>query len=1010
MSFLPSLVRKPYFALALTLFAAVSAALSLSTVPVALYPSVARPAISVTCTYPGANAREVMNTVAGPLEEKVNGVEGMSRMTSTCSDTGAYSLTVFFHIGVDRDMALTKVQGRVQQALSLLPQEVKNTGVTVESGSSEELGVLTLRSAGGKLTREQVVDYAFGVVNPAILRVPGVGSSTVKDNKVAMRIWLDEKKMAAHGISSDEVVSAIKSQNVQASLGSVGASPTQTAESRIIALISKGRLDSAKDFQNVIIRTEAGGGLVRLGDIARVEKGLEGYTYSALYDETPAVYIRIVQLPGVDVRRTMRAIKTELARLEPSFPGDLTWDMTYDTTRYMEEVLENVSWALTLSFLLSVLLAFAFLRSLRGTMVVALSALVSAAFAFAVLSAAGYFVNLVVLYAFVLAIGLSVAFAAMMVARILELMAEDKDAEFAASLAVARYASRFAAAAVSIALAMIPVALVDGLQGVFYRQFSIVLSSVALASGVMALVLVPAFSALVLRRGDACVSSQAKLGRHFLTPFVRVFCLVACGVTAWGLGVELPKEFIPAEDMGVLVVDCKAAEGTSMPQTVEVMRRIYSRVRGKGGVLKSATLLGESVISGNGENNAKTYLVLDDWSKRDRATKEIFEDVRAAVADIPDAMVYALTLPPLQGQGSQGGLTILVQSMEDADPVRFANEMQRYLAALKRSPLVEHANCGTIADVPHLRVHVDREKCELMKVPMLSLYTALQHALGSVYVNDINLGTQVNRVTVMSDWDGRSSVDRVGDLYVRSQTGDMVPVSTLATFSEELGVRDCYRCNKYLYATAQFYPKKGVADSEAIAEIRRISAETLPRGYLQDWSGLIYEQFQSRGDTKMLMALSVLSAYVVLMVLFGSAVRPLLCLLPTVMAILGGVVLHFITGVPMSLYSQFAILLLVLVLAALSVLVNQQDSGLVLTFLPLVLFAAVLPLALSWGAGSAGSRSFGLTLAGGFLFYAIGIRLLLTWNCCLPRSGDGRDNRPFGRIMTGRGSGTLQSK
>ena len=246
------LVRRPYFAIAVVLLSVVVAAMSFPRAPVSLYPNVARPAISVSCTYPGANAREVMNTVAGPIEEKVNGVEGMSRMTSSCSDTGAYSLTVYFHVGVDRDMALTKVQSKVQQALSLLPQEVKNTGVTVESGSTEELGLLTLRSAGGKLAREQVVDYAYGVVNPAILRVPGVGSSTVKDNKVAMRIWLDANKMAAHGIASEEVVSAIKSQNVQASLGSVGASPTEEPGCRVVSLISRGRLDAAEEFEKIV--------------------------------------------------------------------------------------------------------------------------------------------------------------------------------------------------------------------------------------------------------------------------------------------------------------------------------------------------------------------------------------------------------------------------------------------------------------------------------------------------------------------------------------------------------------------------------------------------------------------------------------------------------------------------------------------------------------------------------------------------------------------------------------
>ena len=970
MNLVANLVRRPHFAIAVMLLSVVVAAMSFPRVPVSLYPNVARPAISVSCTYPGANAREVMNTVAGPIEEKVNGVEGMSRMTSSCTDTGAYSLTVYFHVGVDRDMALSKVQSKVQQALSLLPQEVKNTGVTVESGSTEELGLLTLRSAGGKLAREQVVDYAYGVVNPAILRVPGVGSSSVKDNKVAMRIWLDANKMAAHGITSEEVVSAIKSQNVQASLGSVGASPTEEPGCRIVSLISKGRLDTAEDFEKIVVRTESRGGLVRLGDIARVDKGLQGYSYAALYDETPAVFIRIVKLPGVDVRKTMKLIKAELRKLEPSFPGDLAWDMTYDTTLYMDAALDSVVRSLALAFALAVLVAAIFLRSARGALLVAVSSAVPLAIAFAVLVAAGFFLSLVSLYAFIVATGVAVAFSAFMASRIRALADEGMEPRAAAESAAVRYAPRVCAATVAIALAMVPVAMVDGFQGVVYRQFSIVLAAAALASALAAVVVVPAFAAVLPVRAKT-QGRPSSARQTLLSPAVSYVALAACALAAWGIGKGLPSEFVPAEDIGEIIVDCKMAEGTSMPVTADVMRRIYRRVREIGGIQKSTTLLGESIVSGYGENNAKMYLVLDDWAKRDKSMFEIAEEIKKAVADIPEAKVFTICPPPVQGQGYQGGLTVLVQSMEDADPVRFANEMQKFRAALARSPLAEDANCGTVADVPHLRVYVDREKCELMKVPMLSLYTTLQHALGSVYVNDINLGTQVNRVTVMSDWPGRSSADRVGDLYVRSKTGDMVPVSALVTFGEELGVRDCYRCNQYLYATCQFLPKEGVASSEAIEEVKRISAENLPRGYAQSWSGLIYEQFQSRGDTGILVGLSVLAVYVVLMVLSGSLVRPLECLLPAAAAALGAVALHMATGVPMSLYSQFSVLLLVVTCSALAVLSDPRDGLAARVSLPLVLAVSFLPLALSSGAGGAGSRSMGVALLGGFAFYAL---------------------------------------
>jgi len=984
-----SLVRRPYLAAALALMALIAAVLAIPSVPVALYPSVARPAISVSCTYPGANAREVMNTVAGPIEEQVNGVEGMSRMTSSCSDTGSYSLTVYFHIGFNRDLALMKVQSKVQQALSLLPQEVKNTGVTVETGSTEELGILTLRSKTGKMTREEVVDYAYGVVNPAILRVPGVGKSTVKDNKVAMRVWLDAKRMAAHGINTEEVVSAIKAQNVQASLGSVGASPTAAPDSRVISLISKGRLDKAEDFEKIVVRTEAGGGLVRLGDIARIDKGQQGYAYAALYDETPAVYILIHQLPGVDVRKTMATIKRELTQLEASFPSDLAWDMTYDTSRYMMAALRSALLSGALAFALALVVAGLFLHSLRGTLVVALAAVVPVAVAFTALVACGYFANVITLYAFSPAVALACAFAAAMAGRIARhQLVTGCDMVAAAEAVLPGAMAPFLGAGVAIALAMVPVAMIDGMQGVVFRQFAFVLGVSSPAAALSALLVVPPLAARLLRR-RAVRAYAGKQGAVALPGGAAVLVFAACGLAAWALARELPQEFIPDEDMGVVIVDCKTAEGTSMPITADVMRRIYRRVRAVGGIEKSATLLGESVVSGYGENNAKTYLILDDWSRREKSSVEMARAIHAEVADTPEAAVFTLRPPPMPGQGAQSGLCVLIQSMEDADPVRFAHEAQRLRAAFARSPLCANANCGAEADVPHLRVFVDREKCELMQVPMSSLYTTLQHALGSVYVNDVNLGTQVNRVTVMADWSDRATQASVAGLYVRSKTGEMVPVDTLVTFGEELGVRDCYRCNKYLYCSAQYMPKPGVSSSEAIADVRRIAAETLPRGYVQDWGGLVYEQFQARGDTGLLVALAILAAYLVLMVTTGSFVRPFACLLPTLAALLGAVLLHAATGVAISLYSQMAMLLTVVIGAVLGRLTPSGESCFRRGLPAFLMAAAMLPLACALGAGSAGSRSLGVTLAGGFV--CLGLVTILIRP---PEETDARDGNP----------------
>ena len=977
-------VSRPRLAAVVALVILLAGALSAPLLPVALYPTLARPAISVSCSYPGANAVEVMNTVAGPLEEKVNGVEGMDRMTSSCHDTGSYSLTVNFAVGYDRDIALMKVQSKVQQAMSLLPQEVKNTGVTVESGTTEELGILTLRSVGGQLSRDQVADYVFGVVNPAILRVPGVGKSVVKDDKLAVRVWMKPERIAALGLNTDDVVAAIKAQNVQASLGSVGARPSEDATARVVTLISKGRLSSPEEFGEIIVATDAKGGLVRLKDVATVGMGPQGYSYAALYEETPAVYVAIYLLPGANPLEAMAAVKAELKKLEPFFPADLAWDMTYDTTEYMYKALRSVALAIALAALLLFVALWGGLRSLSGALVATLSALVPASLTATALLVAGYQVNLLTLYAFLA----SLAFAAGLSAWTIALVRKGRLPGM----------EQVAAGAI-VACAAIPLAFVDGVQGVLFRQFSIVFAVMALASVFNALLLVPV---VAKRMGGTCLSRPGDGGRDKHGPpkphlILALLLAALAGLVTYVLSAKLPREFVPDEDMGVLYVDCKTAEGTPMEVTSEVMRRIYREARALGGIEKCATLLGESIINGSGENQSKMLLVLKDWSERgrDESLYEIVRRVQKIADDIPEAEVFALRMPPVKGMGSQGGVSVLFQSIGDNDPVKFSREVLRMRGELAKSPLVESVNGGFYTDTPHLRVVIDRAKCELMKVPMSSIYTVLQHNLGSIYVNDVNLGTQVNRVTAMADWSGRARPEDIRNLYVRSKTGAMVPIDTLVTCHEELGPRSCYRCDQYLYCTEQFIPKPGVSTSEAVEEVRRICREKLSPGFLNDWAGFTYESLKSRGDEGLLFGLSLFLAYLVLVAYRESWRAAFRALLPGVTAVFGAILALTVAGVAFSVYSRYALAMLVASTAAMS-LVASGGTRLSRPLLPLLAALTMLPLVFASGAGAAGSRSLGLTLFGGYVAYAI-LGSFIAALCPDPRRQDAVPNEEMTR-------------
>ena len=1005
-------VRRSRMSGAIAIVALVAGVLSALSLPIAFFPSVARPAISVTCSYPGANSREVMNTVAGPLEDKVNGVEGFDNMSSSCSDTGAYSLTVYFQAGYDRDLALMKVQAAVQQALTQLPQEVKNTGVTVGIGQTIDLGYVTCYSERGEMTRDEVVDYVFGVVNPAISRVQGIGAASVQDEKIAMRVWLDSDRMAALGINTSEVVDAIKAQNVQASLGTVGASPTDDVRCRVISLVSKGRLTTAEEFGAIIVRTKQDGSLVYLRDIAKLGLGHESYAHMGLFGDKAACVTHLYQLPGANTLETIARVKKLLAELEQRFPGDLRWDMTVDVSRYSSSALGGAAMSLALAALIALVALIALFRSLRMALVPLCASTVVFAIVLTVLAATGFFITVLTLYALAAALVFMFGVTAYVTA-----------AHRRGQLAETRIPVLAASALVSFAALVL--LLIGGVQGLILRQFAVVFAVTGLATGFVALTVVPALAGLKVNRrivessndsaaiatGETPVAPESnRTIDESKNPKSHTAFVVACAVVAalalatLAISARMPRDLVPNEDFGVVLVDIKTNYGTSRPKVVEIATEIYQRACKVCDIEKSCTVFGEGIFSPSGENAAKMYLVLKPWSERGagESTREIIARLRKSVADIPEAEINFLTLPTVPGIGTAAYVSPLVLSTADNDPVRLASEAHRLQAILARSPLADGVTCGYNTDSPHLRIKVDRAKCELLHVPLSSLFATLQHYLGSIYINDINLGTQVNRVTLMSDWKGRSTPETMAGLHVRSTTGAMVPVSTLLEYDEEPGPNTIYRHNRYIYCTVDVSQKQGVSLQDMMDEISRIFARELPRDFDTGWSGIAYEESSNPGHMDLMIVLSVLAVYLVLLVRFESWRKAFFALLPTVAGVFGGVLLLFVTGVSLSIYSRFALLVIVFVTASFSLFddsvpgatgilpvanpipgamgvspVAEPKSSHLTFWLLLIGAAMALPLVLSSGAGEVGSRSFGMTLLGGYIFFAcVGLPLM----------------------------------
>ena len=904
-----SFVARPRLAVAAAFLLAVSGVVGVLSARYRLYPTVAEPTITISCTYPGANSREVMNTVAGPIEDQINGVENMLYMTSSCADSGAYSCTVAFEIGTDRDVALMKVQTLVQQALSMLPQEVKNTGLTVKAGTPEDFAILTLRSPRGRLSFQEISDYVFGVVQPAVLRVQGVGDATVRSDKVAMRIWFDPKRMAALGISPDEAVDAVRKQNIQASIGSVGATPTGDPNGRVISLIAQGRLKRIGQFEDIIIRTNADGGLVHLKDIARIELGHQAYNYQSYQDDVPAVQVQISLFPGEDLRRTHAQLEKTLRELQRDFPEDLTWEMTYDATDFMYACFSELGRCAAVGMLVLVVMLLVLLRDVKSVLALLLSMALSVAPSVAVISLSGESVNVLVLIALFLSCGIALL-------------------DALALLKGASVGSICVSALVMVAV-FVPVGFVQGLTGAVYRQFAIVLATSAAVSAFVSLSVMSVVRSRYLKdRGEVRGARTLERTATWLVgrPAVLLAIFAFLSVLAVALFKSVPSTLVPDEDTGRVNLNVETPECTRMPMTAETARRAAEAIRSIDGVSTVLTLCGNSGTGGAGENQAQVTVLLDEWGERgktggdDRAITRKISELNAA---FPLAAFYPL--PPSTLPGLGGSVQLFIMSTSDDDPIRLADEAHRMKRIIGTSPLVDRAVCGYTATTPHLRVTVDRAKCELVKVPLSALYSTLQTYLGSLYVNDINLGTQVNRVTVQADWNARAGQEAVKDIFVRSSTGAMVPVGSLVTFEEELGPRVCYRYNKYVYCAITVVPALGVSSREVIDECIRILDKDLPHGFAYAWGNLTFHEMRGVGNTGAIGLLAALLAYLILVVRFNSWRKPLAALLPVVGVAAFAAVGLYVTGVPMSVHSQVSVLLVALLAVKCAVL--RMESG-----------------------------------------------------------------------------------
>ena len=1000
-------IERPRFALVISIVLTLAGALAVKTLPITQYPQVTPPQVSVRARYPGASASDLANTVAIPLEEEVNGVDDMLYMASDCDDSGNYNLTVTFEIGTNLDLDMVKVQNRVQQAVPRLPEEVTKQGVSVYTRSSDMLGFLVLRSPNGTYDRLALSDYIYNHIKNVLARVPGVGSVDVYGPKRSMRVWLDAERLSALGLGGEAVIAAIQNQNRQAALGSVGAAPNPGEIKQVLTLQTQGRLNQPEDFQEIIVRTEEQGGVVRLKDVAEVELGENNYGFSGLYNGADSVSIALSQKPGSNAIQAMDGVQRELARLRERMPGDMELSTAYDATTVVRASIKEIVSTLFVTFVLVVFVCYLFLQDWRATLVPMLTIPVSVFATFAVMKAFGYSINTLTLFGLVLAIGSIVDDAIVVVERVQYLMETRGMERKAASYLTMKEVTGAIIATTLVLLAIfIPVAFIPGITGKVYQQFAVTMSVSICFSTLNALTLSPAicatmlnppkmhrrgpfgwFNALLNRSRGGYISLSAFLARRLA---LSALLLISTILLTWVWFKQTPTSFLPDEDQGVVFADVRLPEGAIKTRTEEIMHEITAIARDVPGVEFVQAVTGFSMMGGRAENMGFVLIGLTHWSERnapDMHAAVIMNTIRGKCAAITGATVNFFMPPSIPGLGANSGLDIRLQALTDGDPVKLDAVLQQFLAEINRVPGVMFAFSGFTAMTPSVRMNVDRLKCEMLDVPVAKVFATLQHYFGSLYVNDVNLDTQVNQVIIQSDWAGRRMPEDALKLYVRSSRGAMVPLGSLITLESQVAPRLYPRYNLFPSAgiTAQLVP--GVSSGTVMARITDVAKRTLPSGYTFEWSGLSFQEHRASGQTVLLMVAALVFGYLFLVAQYESWTIPMPVMFSIFVAMAGALFGLKLLGMSLSIYAQLGMVLLIALASKNAILIvefskirreegstivlaaaegaGQRYRAVLMTALTFVL--GVLPMVYATGAGAASRRAIGVTTLSGMI-------------------------------------------